>query len=73
MLEEVTLHGRYDWVDCLHVTDLNGRHIGIYRHESALVNAKTHGTVTINYYLHGRFGRGDYEWGSTLDNVRASR
>jgi hypothetical protein len=68
----ITHHGRYTWYDCLDARrGIDGPHS--YDHTSSLVNARTEGRATLSHSYYGRFGRGDYEWGSTLDNIRAKR
>jgi hypothetical protein len=59
------LVGRYRWDDMIQLE--NGRYYLL----SAFTNLGTGGQVTIWYYLDGRFGDGQYHFGSTLDNVRA--
>lgn len=61
----VRLHGRYDWLDTLHKEGTR------YRHTSTLTNVRTGGRVWLIHYETGRFGDGQYHWGSTLDNVLA--
>jgi hypothetical protein len=59
------LYGRYRWDDLMQVEGSR------YVHTSALTNLSTGGQVTIWYVRDGRYGDGQYHWGSTLDNVRA--
>jgi hypothetical protein len=65
----VTLHGLYDWQDCLFTDAISGR--PVYHHRSVIFNVRTNGHVGLDNYYYGRFGQGNYEWGSTLNNVRA--
>jgi hypothetical protein len=68
----ITLRGKYTWYDCLSARrGIDGPHS--YFHQSALFNDRTGGRANIRLHYYGRFGRGDYEWGSTLDNVRSRR
>ena len=62
----VTLHGRYRWYDDLEATGND-----YYKFTSTIKNLATGGRVTMSYKLYGSFGNGNYEWGSTLDNIRA--
>jgi hypothetical protein len=64
----VRLHGRYRWGDALLARQ------GTYQQSSHLRNVRTGGMVYLGgQAVLGSFGDGNYHWGSTLDNVRASR
>lgn len=64
----VTLHGRYRWYDSLvNVFSTS------YRHTSTFINQATGGKVSMTYELYKSFGDGSYNWGSTIDNIRARR
>jgi hypothetical protein len=67
----VRLHGRYAWDDVIVRRPASGR-VQYYEHESTFRNLKTGGTVYL-YHPFTAYGDGRYQFGSTIENVRARR
>jgi hypothetical protein len=63
----IRLNGVYAWKVCLH---RNLRRS--YQIEAGIRNVNSGGNATVAYTTYGtKYGNGYYDWGSTIDNVRA--